>query len=135
VKDKKANVATIIDEAGIEKFKEMLVPTYYRTTGPEIWQQTQGKISYFFAAFGTCGTITGAGRYLKGQNAEINIVSVEPSSSNHKLPGMKRIIGLDAQFIPKILDYSVIDDTIAVTDEDAYRTAIALVGRVKADLS
>ena len=102
------------------------VQTHYRTTGPEIWQQTQGKVSYFFAGFGTCGTITGVGRYLKEQNPEIKIVGVEPSSSNHKLPGMKRITGLDEQFTPKILDYSVIDDTVAVTDEDAYRTAIAL---------
>jgi cysteine synthase A/cysteine synthase B len=102
------------------------VQAHYRTTGPEIWQQTQGKISHFFAGFGTCGTITGVGRYLKEQNPEIKIVGVEPSSSNHKLPGMKRITGLDEQFIPKILDYSVIDDTVAVTDEDAYRTAIAL---------
>lgn len=78
--------------------------------------------------------MTGVGRYLKEQNPEINIVGIEPSSSNHKLPGMKRIAGLDAQFIPKILDYSVIDDTIEVTDEDAYRTAIELVGRVKTDL-
>ena len=105
---------------------ELNVQAHYRTTGPEIWQQTQGKISYFFAGFGTCGTITGVGRYLKEQNPEIKIVGVEPSSSNHKLPGMKRITGLDEQFIPKILDYSVIDDTVAVTDEDAYRTAIAL---------
>ncbi len=102
------------------------VQVHYRATGPEIWQQTQGKISHFFAAFGTCGTITGVGRYLKEQNPEIKIIGVEPASSNHKLPGMKRITGLDEEFIPKILDYSVIDDTVAVTDEDAYRTAIAL---------
>ncbi len=105
---------------------ELNVQAHYRTTGPEIWQQTQGKISYFFAGFGTCGTITGIGRYLKEQNPGIKIVGVEPSSPNHKLPGMKRITGLDEQFIPKILDYSVIDDTVEVTDEDAYRTAIEL---------
>jgi len=86
------------------------------------------------AAFSTCGTITWVGRYFKEQNPEINIVSVGPSSSNHKLPGMKRITGLEAQFIPKIPDYSVTDDTIEVTDEDTYRTAIELVGRVKTDL-
>ena len=105
---------------------ELNVQAHYRTTGPEIWQQTQGKISYFFAAFGTCGTITGVGRYLKEQNPEIKIIGVEPSSPDHKLPGMKRITGLDEEFIPKILDRSVIDDTVAVTDENAYRTAIAL---------
>ena len=75
---------------------------------------------------GTCGTRTGVGRYLKEQNPEIRIIAVEPSLSDHKLPGMKRITGLDEEFIPKILDRSVIDDTVEVTDEDAYRTAINL---------
>jgi len=105
---------------------ELNVQAHYRTTGPEIWQQTQGKINYFFAGFGTCGTITGVGRYLKEQNPEIKIIAVEPSSPNHKLPGMKRITGLDEEFIPRILDRSVIDDTIEVTDENAYQTAIEL---------
>ncbi len=105
---------------------ELNVQAHYRTTGPEIWQQTRGKINYFFAGFGTCGTITGVGRYLKEQNPEIKIIAVEPSSPNHKLPGMKRITGLSEEFIPKILDRSVIDDTVEVTDENAYRTAIKL---------
>jgi len=105
---------------------ELNVQAHYRTTGPEIWQQTQGKINYFFAGFGTCGTITGVGRYLKEQNPKIRIIAVEPSSPDHKLPGMKRITGLDEEFIPKILDWSVIDDIAEVTDEDAYGTAIKL---------
>ncbi len=105
---------------------DLNVQAHYRTTGPEIWQQTRGKINYFFAGFGTCGTITGVGRYLKEQNPEIKIIGVEPSSPDHKLPGMKRITGLDEEFVPKILDYSVIDDTVEVTDENAYRTAIEL---------
>lgn len=105
---------------------ELNVQAHYQTTGPEIWQQTQGKINYFFAGFGTCGTITGVGRYLKEQNPEIRIIAVEPSSPNHQLPGMKRITELDEKFIPKILDRSVIDYTEEVTDENAYRTAIEL---------
>ncbi len=105
---------------------ELNVQAHYRTTGPEIWQQTQGKVNYFFAGFGTCGTITGVSRYLKEQNPQIRIIAVEPSSSDHKLPGMKRITGLDEEFIPRILDSSVIDDTVEVTDENAYRTAIEL---------
>lgn len=105
---------------------ELNVQAHYRTTGPEIWQQTQGKVDYFFVGFGTCGTITGVGRYLKEQNPKIKIIGVEPSSPEHKLPGMKRITGLDEQFMPKILDSSVIDDTVEVTDEDAYGTAIEL---------
>ncbi len=105
---------------------ELNVQVHYRTTGPEIWQQTQGKISYFFVGLGTCGTITGVGRYLKEQNPEIKIIAVEPSSPNHKLPGMKRITGLDEEYIPTILDSSLIEDTVEVTDENAYRTAIEL---------
>lgn len=105
---------------------ELNVQAHYRTTGPEIWQQTGGKIDYFFAGFGTCGTITGVGRYLKEQNPKIKIIGVEPSSADHKLPGLKRLTGLDEEYIPKILDYSVIDDTVEVTDENAYKTAVAL---------
>ncbi len=105
---------------------ELNVRAHYHTTGPEIWNQTQGKITHFFAAFGTCGTITGVGRYLKEQNPEVNIIAVEPTSPDHKLPGMKRITGLDDQYIPRILDNSVIDRREEVTDEAAYRTAIKL---------
>lgn len=105
---------------------ELNVQAHYRNTGPEIWQQTKGKIDYFFAGFGTCGTITGVGRYLKEQNPHIKVIAIEPSTANHRLPGMKRITGLEEQFIPKILDRSVIDDTVEVTDEEAYRTAIKL---------
>jgi cysteine synthase A/cysteine synthase B len=102
------------------------VEAHYQLTGPEIWQQTQGKVSYFFASFGTCGTISGVGRYLKEKNPGVKIIGVEPASQDHKLPGMKRITGLAEEYIPTILDSSVIDDTVAVTDEDAYGTAMAL---------
>ncbi|MBI2850223.1 MAG: PLP-dependent cysteine synthase family protein [Chloroflexi bacterium] len=105
---------------------ELNVEAHYRGTGPEIWQQTAGKVDYFFAGFGTCGTITGVGRYLKEQNPKIKIIGVEPASPNHKLPGMKRITGLAEEYIPKILDRSVIDDTVAVADADAYQAAINL---------
>lgn len=105
---------------------ELNVAAHYLATGPEIWKQTRGKIRYFFAAFGTCGTITGVGKYLKEQNPQIRIIGVEPSSPNHKLPGMKRVTGLDEELIPKILDRSVIDDSVEVSDEDAYQTAIDL---------
>ncbi len=105
---------------------ELNVQAHYLTTGPEIWQQTQGKINYFFAGFGTCGTITGVGRYLKEQNPDIKIIGVEPAAADHKLPGMKRISDLAEEFVPAILDRSVIDETITVTDESAYRTALEL---------
>ncbi len=105
---------------------ELNVQAHYGGTGPEIWRQTKGKISHFFAGFGTCGTITGVGRYLKEQNPKIKIIGVEPYYLNHQLPGMKRITGLAEEYIPKILDRSVIDETVAVTDEDAYGAAIEL---------
>jgi|Deesub1362B_J571_1020462.scaffolds.fasta_scaffold01189_10 cysteine synthase A/cysteine synthase B len=102
------------------------VLAHYRTTGPEIWKQTQGRIKYFFAGFGTCGTITGVGRFLKEKNSKVKIIGVEPTSPQHKLPGMKRISGLAKELIPKILDMSVIDDVIEVSDENAYKMAIEL---------
>ncbi|MBI4295894.1 MAG: pyridoxal-phosphate dependent enzyme [Chloroflexi bacterium] len=105
---------------------EQNVQAHYRSTGPEIWKQTQGEVNYFFAGFGTCGTISGVGKYLKDQNSGIKVIGVEPASPDHKLPGLKRITGLAEEYIPKILDRSVIDETVAVSDEDAYRTAIDL---------
>lgn len=105
---------------------ELNVNAHYQTTGPEIWRQTRGKADYFFAGFGTCGTITGVGRYLKEKNPRIKIIGIEPSTQNHKLAGMKRITDLEKQFIPKILDRSVIDEILAVDDEDAYRTAFKI---------
>ena len=108
---------------------ELNVMAHYTTTGPEIWRQTGGKITHFLAGFGTCGTISGVGRYLKEQNPDVKIIGVEPASAEHRLPGLKRLTGLAEEFIPKILDRSVIDGTVAVTDDDAYRTAIRLARR------
>jgi cysteine synthase/TusA-related sulfurtransferase len=105
---------------------ELNVQAHYTGTGPEIWRQTKGEITHFFAGFGTCGTITGVGRYLKEQNPKIKIIGVEPYYLNHQLPGLKRITGLSEEYIPKILDRSVIDEFVAVTDEDAYAAAIEL---------
>lgn len=105
---------------------ELNVEAHYRTTGPEIWNQTGGDIDYFFAAFGTCGTITGVGRYLKERNPDIQIIGIEPASRDHKLSGIKKITGLPDEFKPKILDYSLIDDIVAVEDRDAYEAGIHL---------
>jgi cysteine synthase A/cysteine synthase B len=105
---------------------ELNVEAHYRTTGPEIWRQTGGKIDYFFAAFGTCGTITGVGRYLKERNPGIRIIGIEPASRVHKLSGIKRISDLPKEHAPKILDQSLIDEIIAVEDRDAYETGIRL---------
>lgn len=105
---------------------ELNVEAHYRTTGPEIWNQTGGDIDYFFAAFGTCGTITGVGRYLKERKPDIKIIGIEPSSRVHELSGIKKISNLPDEFKPKILDYSVIDDIIAVDDRDAFEAGIRL---------
>lgn len=102
------------------------VEAHYCTTGPEIWNQTGGKIDYFFAAFGTCGTITGVGRYLKERNPDVKIIGIEPKSRNHKLSGIKKISNLPDEHKPKILDYALIDEIIEVEDKDAFETGIRL---------
>lgn len=108
---------------------QLNVTAHYETTGPEIWQQTAGAVDYFFAGLGTTGTLSGAGRYLKEQKPAVTVVGVEPGESEHHLPGLKNISKLDDQYVPTILDRSVIDDVVAVTDEEAYQLTIALAER------
>ncbi len=126
-------VAALMKSKGAEKYvnpnqyeNELNVQAHFQTTGPEIWQQTEGRIDYFFAGFGTCGTISGVGKYLKEQKPGVKIIGVEPASADHKLPGMKRISGLRDDLVPKILDRPVVDDIVAVPDDEAYHTAIQL---------
>ena len=103
---------------------ELNVEAHYRTTGPEIWKQTNGEIDYFFAGIGTGGTISGVGRFLKEQNPNIRIIGVEPATRHHNLSGLKRITGLPDEFFPTILDRDLLDDLISVTDEEAYKAGI-----------
>ncbi len=126
-------VSGILKSKGGEKYvnpnqyeNELNVKAHYQTTGPEIWNQTQGQVDYFFAGFGTCGTITGVGKYLKEQKPSVKIIGIEPSIAEHNLPGMKRISDLRDDLVPKILDRSVIDSIEAVKDDDAYHTGIRL---------
>ncbi|MCX8126748.1 MAG: pyridoxal-phosphate dependent enzyme, partial [Dehalococcoidia bacterium] len=105
------------------------VEAHYRNTGPEIWRQTQGRVTYFFAGLGTCGTISGVGRFLKEQNPAVRVIAVEPASADHRLPGLKRISDLAPEYVPKILDRSVIDELVEVTDDDAFRTSLELARR------
>lgn len=105
---------------------ELNVEAHYRSTGPEIWNQTEGRIDYFFAAFGTCGTITGVGKYLKERNPGVKIIGIEPASRQHKLSGIKKISNLPPEHRPKILDYSLIDDIIAVGDDEAFEAGVRL---------
>lgn len=94
------------------------VRAHYETTGPEIWRQTDGRIRYFLAGYGTCGTITGVGRFLKEQDPSIGVIAVEPQKG-HRLPGLKSFAEASE---PEILDRSVIDHVIRVDDEPAYET-------------
>ena len=102
------------------------VQAHYKTTGPEIWEQTNGEIDYFFAATGTCGTITGVGKYLKEKKPSVKIIGVEPTDTLHNIPGMKKITDLDDDFIPKILDRAIIDEIFEVNDDEAFQTGIEL---------
>ena len=92
------------------------VKAHYETTGPEIWEQTEGRVRYFLAGLGTAGTITGVGTFLKEQDPEIQIVAIEPQPG-HRLPGLKN---LEEASTPEIMDRSVIDQIIRVDDPPAY---------------
>lgn len=95
------------------------VRAHYETTGPEVWEQTEGRVRTFVAGYGTCGTITGVGRFLKERDPSIRVVAVEPQRG-HRLPGLKN---LEEAKAPEILDRSVIDDVVRVDDGPAYAMA------------
>lgn len=92
------------------------VKAHYETTGPEIWKQTEGRITHFLAGYGTCGTITGTAKFLKEQNPDITVIAIEPQKG-HKIPGMKN---LEESKPPGILDLDLIDKVIRVDDDPAY---------------
>ncbi|MBQ3556526.1 MAG: cysteine synthase A [Oscillospiraceae bacterium] len=105
---------------------------HYTTTGPEIWQDTDGKVDVFVAGVGTGGTLTGTGRYLKEQNPNVEIVAVEPAGSpllSGGEAGPHGLQGMGANFIPEILDTQLYDKVITVTEEQAYETGRDLARR------
>lgn len=94
-----------------------------RTTGPEIWEDTDGEVDIFVSAVGTGGTITGTGQYLKSKNPEIRVVAVEPAASpvlGGGMAGAHKIQGIGAGFVPDVMDQEVYDEVLPVTDEDAF---------------
>ena len=104
---------------------------HYETTGPEIWEDTKGKIDIFVAGVGTGGTLTGTAKYLKEKNPDIKIVAVEPASSSVLSggnAGSHGLQGIGAGFVPDILDTQIYDEVIAVTEEQAYEVS-RLIGR------
>ncbi len=96
---------------------------HFETTGPEIYEDTDGKVDYFVAGVGTGGTITGVGQYLKSRNPEVKVVAVEPKSSavlSTGVAGAHKIQGIGADFVPQVLDTRVYDEIIPVENDDAF---------------
>ncbi|MBP5283114.1 MAG: cysteine synthase A [Treponema sp.] len=103
---------------------------HFETTGPEIYEDTDGKVDFFVAGVGTGGTVTGVGQYLKSKNKDVKIVAVEPKSSavlSTGVAGAHKIQGIGAGFVPDVLDTKVYDEIIPVENEDAFKTG-RLVG-------
>lgn len=125
--------ATIPGAVILQQFENAANPLSHRnSTGPEIWQDAEGKIDAFVAGVGTGGTLSGVGRYLKDKNPGIKVFAVEPDASavlSGGEPGVHKLQGIGAGFVPKTLDVSVYDEVIKVSAEDAGRCARDLAAK------
>ncbi|HEY3864292.1 MAG TPA: cysteine synthase family protein [Verrucomicrobiae bacterium] len=101
---------------------EANVQAHFTTTGPEIWRQTQGKITHFFAALGTCGTVTGVGRFLKAKDPAIQVIAIVPTEG-HDVPGLRNVSQLH---VSKLFDSSVVDEIMEIDYKLAYQRALEL---------
>ena len=112
------------------QFTNIANPTAHRnTTGPEIWEDTDGKVDIFVAGVGTGGTVSGVGEYLKSKNPNVRVVAVEPAGSpvlSKGTPGPHKIQGIGAGFVPETLNTKIYDEIIAVENEDAFETGRTL---------
>ena len=112
------------------QFTNAANPTAHRTsTGPEIWEDTDGKVDIFVAGVGTGGTVTGVGEYLKSRNPEVKVVAVEPAGSpvlSKGTPGLHKIQGIGAGFVPETLNAKIYDEIITVENENAFATGRTL---------
>ena len=123
---------SLMDKYGFipSQFTNMVNPAAHKsTTGPEIWNDTDGKVDIFVAGVGTGGTVSGVGEYLKSKNPDIKIYAVEPASSpvlSKGTPGPHKIQGIGAGFVPETLDTKIYDEVITVENEEAFATGKAL---------
>lgn len=112
------------------QFTNSANPTaHFNTTGPEIWEDTDGKVDIFVAGVGTGGTVSGVGKYLKSKNPNVKVVAVEPAGSpvlSKGVAGSHKIQGIGAGFVPETLDTKIYDEIIAVENEDAFATGKTL---------
>jgi cysteine synthase len=101
---------------------EMNVQAHYRTTGPEIWRQTEGRITHLFVSLGTCGTVTGTARFLRSKKAEVKVIAVQPTEG-HDVPGLRNVSQLE---VSKLFDPSLINEILEIDYELAYHRALDL---------